>query len=128
MRLKANFAVLAAALLGAESIVEIGRVVFDRPWTKTYPLGPHSDTVSIFLATLWISEAVLLLLKEGRPRLGRPAWMLAVLSNVALLLYAVTAGLFGTPGSLVNVLAALVLAVLLSQSFERAEQRRARHA
>ena len=126
MRIQANFAVLAAALLFVESLVELSRVVFDRPWIGTYPIGPHSDTISICLATLWMAAAVLLLLKERRPTLESPAWMVAVAANVALLLHGVTARMFGERWSLVNALAALVLAALLTQAF-RGERRRAYH-
>jgi hypothetical protein len=126
MRLKANFALLAAVLLIVESVVELGRVVFDRPWLGTYPIGLHSDVISIFLALLWTSGAVLLVLKDRRPTLERPAWMVAVAGNIALLLHAIVARMYGTPAAFVNALVALLLAVLLTQAF-RGESRRAYH-
>jgi len=126
MRIKAHFAVLAAVLLIVESVVELGRIAFHRPWPGTYPIGLQSNVISTFLATLWTAGAALLLLKERRPRLENAAWMVALAGNVVLLLHAITARMYGARGSIVNALVALVLAVLLTQAF-RGERRRAYH-
>jgi hypothetical protein len=101
-----KYALAATVPLALTSILEMGRVVLDRPWRGIADW--NSDAISITLTCICVATAAALLLRRRRPILARIACVLAIVAPFAMFAHACVTRVLGNPiGMLYAVVAAL---------------------